>query len=121
MVLLSCSGTGGGIYANLANQGAGHNCDRAFPTIQWEPKTAFTYGRTRAERSRASVQIIKWQLTRPSFKQTPFAPATTLSPSNNPVLQQPPYPPATTLSSSNNPILQQQPCPYNYPLLFVIP
>jgi hypothetical protein len=34
MVLLSGSGTGGGIYANLANGGAGHNCPRApLPTI----------------------------------------------------------------------------------------
>src|SRR5215471_6940158 len=32
MVLLSCSGGGGGIYANLANAAAGHNCSRAIPT-----------------------------------------------------------------------------------------
>jgi hypothetical protein len=30
MVLLSCSGTGGGIYAKLANGGAGHNCAQDF-------------------------------------------------------------------------------------------
>ena len=34
MVLLSCSGESGGMYANLANGGAGHNCPRApLPTI----------------------------------------------------------------------------------------
>ena len=34
MVLLSCSGTGGGIHTNLANGGARHNCTRApLPTI----------------------------------------------------------------------------------------
>jgi hypothetical protein len=27
---LSCSGTGGGIYANLANGVPGHNCSRVF-------------------------------------------------------------------------------------------
>jgi hypothetical protein len=31
MVLLSCSGTGGGIYAKLANGVARHNCARASP------------------------------------------------------------------------------------------
>src|SRR5260370_15700622 len=31
MVLLSCSGTGGGIYAKLANEVARHNCPRASP------------------------------------------------------------------------------------------
>jgi hypothetical protein len=30
MVLLGCSGTGGGIYAKLANEAARHNCARAF-------------------------------------------------------------------------------------------
>jgi hypothetical protein len=40
MVLLSCSGTGGGIYAKLANGVARHNCTRvSLPTIQW-PATA---------------------------------------------------------------------------------
>src|SRR6266851_232958 len=35
MVLLSCSGESGGMYANLANGGAGHNCPRApLPTIR---------------------------------------------------------------------------------------
>jgi hypothetical protein len=34
MVLLSCWGASGGMYANLANGGAGHNCPRApLPTI----------------------------------------------------------------------------------------
>ena len=33
MVRLSCSGTGGGIYAKLANAVARHNC--AHPIIQW--------------------------------------------------------------------------------------
>src|SRR5215472_1816671 len=32
MVLLSCSGTGGGIYAKLANGAARHNCARPSPT-----------------------------------------------------------------------------------------
>src|SRR6267154_2458176 len=31
MVLLSCSGTGGGIHAKLANGAARHNCARASP------------------------------------------------------------------------------------------
>src|SRR5271169_4845964 len=40
MVLLSCSGTGGGIYAKLANEPARHNCARASPTTIQRPATA---------------------------------------------------------------------------------
>ena len=51
MVLQSCSGTGGGIYAKLANGAARHNRARAsLHTIQW-PATALIEGLQRDNRT----------------------------------------------------------------------
>ena len=54
MVLLSCSGTGGGIYAKLANEAARHNCAQASPTTIQRPATALIERLQKGQSNRSS-------------------------------------------------------------------
>jgi integrase len=67
MVLLSCSGTSGGIYAKLANEATRHNCARASRRLAYEasdcgllsPDLAAGIRRVRGVR-RLGVRVGNW-------------------------------------------------------------